>query len=207
MPSLHNVTENTKKILKIGGILILIIVFVFLLVRGGIFVKDYFFPTPPPPPTVTFGKLTPVIFPQSVSTDVTFTIDTVTGKLPVFTGESNIPLDRVRVYEIFNPEFSLLDLQNAKTIVSKVGFLGREVSLGDNVYQWTTTQSGLIRVIELNIVNKNFTYQSAFRQFERVLQALRMPDRQSSVARSKAFLQKMGLSQEILMSQRLGLSY
>lgn len=193
MPTLHNVTENTKKILKIGGIIVLSITTIFLLYRGGLYLKDVLFPTPPPAPTVTFGQLSPPLFPKSVSENLTYSIDTVSGTLPGFTDSEGIPLDRVVVYKIFNPTFSLLDLQNTKDTVSKIGFFGQEVSLGENIYQWTSVQTNLQRVIEMNIVNKHFTYASPFRDFERVLAAIRMPDRTSSVNRAKGFLTAMDL--------------
>lgn len=193
MPTLHNVTENTKQILKIGGIIVLTITTIFLLFRAGVFLKDFFFPTPPPPPTVSFGILTKPDFPQSVSENLTYTIDTVTGALPTFSDSEGTPLDRVSVYQIFNPTFSLLDLQNTKRTVSRIGFVGKEVSLGNNIYQWTTIQENLQRVIEMNIVNKHFNYASPFRNFERVLNAIRMPDRTSSVNRAEGFLKSMDL--------------
>lgn len=194
MATLHTVIEKTKIILKALGAIVAVVIVVLLIYRIGLFVRDRFFPEPPPPPTVTFGKLTAPVFPESVSSDLTYEIDTLTGKLPVITGENDLPLDRVTVYKIHNPVFSLLDLQNTKATVAKIGFLGKESPTGDpNVYLWTMASGGLQREILMNIVSKNFDYASSFRLSGRILSRLNMPDSAAAVTKSKEFLNTMNL--------------
>lgn len=194
MPTLHSVTENTKTLLKYGTIFIVSIFVLFLVFRGGVFIKEFFFPTPIPPPAADFGKLPPVRFPESLPHEgLTYTLDTVTGQLPTFSTESGKIRDRANVFRIINPAFSLLDLQNTKATVAEIGFFGREIPLGDNVYQWGSIVNGLERSIEMNIVNKNFTYATSFRTNPRFISPEELLSREQSIDASEKFLQEMSL--------------
>lgn len=194
MPTLHNVTEKTKKVLKILTIITITIVSIYLLFRLVLFLKETFFPTPPDPPTVTFGKIDVPTFPESESAGLNYEIDTVTGTLPVLLDENKKPLDRVNVYKIHNPEFSLLDLQNAKATVAKVGFLGKEnPTPNENVYLWTSSIGGLSKQIFMNIVSKNFDLGSNFRGSPEILARVNMPDTPAAIEAAQGFLNTMGL--------------
>lgn len=194
MPTLHNVTENTKTLLKFGGIFVISVVILFLIFRGGVFLKEFFFPTPVPLPAADFGKLPVVEFPESLPQEgLTFELDTVSGGFPSFSTESGKVRDRINVYKIVNPVFSLLDLQNAKSTVAEVGFIGREIPLGNNIYQWFAQSEGLEKSIEMNIVNKNFSYATSFRSTERILNPLVIPTKEGSIEAARNFLQSMSL--------------
>lgn len=194
MPTLHSVTEKTKRVLKVLAIIAIAIISIYLAFRIFLFIRELFFPTPPEPPTVSFGKLAPPEFPESETDGMTYEIDTVTGSLPLITDAEGKPLDRVTVRKIYNPQFSLLDLQNAKAIVAKVGFLGRENITGEeNVYLWSGIFGDLSAEMFMNIVSKNFDLGSNFRNSARVLSRQNMPDTLSAIARAESYLDSMNL--------------
>src|SRR5438105_4161158 len=96
MLSLHQATEDTKKLLKWLGISVGIILFLVFAVR---FYQFYSIRhAPPPPPTMLYGELAPIPFPQStIHGPFKYTIETVSGFLPDFP-------DREPVYKIVQPQ-------------------------------------------------------------------------------------------------------
>src|SRR4029077_17553916 len=83
------------------------------------------------PPTVSFGKLSPIQFPESTNTpSLTYSLNTTSGNLPDFG-------DRATVYKMNPMQPNLLALDNAKTLVAKVGFFNDPQQVSDIKYQWT----------------------------------------------------------------------
>lgn len=191
MATLHNVIETTKTILKWAGIAIGSIILIVLIYRGGLFIKETFFPTPPPPPTVLFGKLPKIPFPPSKQEiKLSFIIDTVNGKLPVFYDEKKRVRDRANVYKISHDELTLLDLQNTKNQVAKVGF-GGGTHINENIYRFQKSES-LQKTMDIDIVNKNFTISSAFAFNQNILENHSLPDPTSATDDTTEFLKSLG---------------
>ncbi|MBI2195912.1 MAG: hypothetical protein HYU48_02605, partial [Candidatus Levybacteria bacterium] len=89
MATLSSTTAWTRKIIKWVSIVAGAFFATMLLYRTVLFVKQQI--SPPPPPTVAFGKLSEIVFPQSQEDEaLSYSIDTITGALPVFPDRANV---------------------------------------------------------------------------------------------------------------------
>lgn len=155
MPTLHDTTELTKNVFKWGGAGIAGIILLVFLVRGGIALFNIIFPKTPPPPTTVYGKITAIPFPESQFTQkYTYTVDTISGKLPVFS-------DRIEVFETITPVPKLLDLRDARVLVNKAQYAAGETVITDTVYSWRYN-SNFNKKMTYNIVSKDFSIDSNF---------------------------------------------
>ena len=161
MWTLHSTTEWVKKGLKWISIFLLVALGIYLLYRGGLLVKEYFFPTPVEPPNVLYGKLPKMEFPKNVvSGDFTYDLQTITGFLPNFT-------DRGPVREFLFNTTSLLDVDRAREKVAKIGLTIKdpgtveEKSITPIIYQWTQNV-GTPQTVTLNTLNNTLSYVTPY---------------------------------------------
>lgn len=183
MPTLNKAKRQTQATLKWGGILVLII-FLFLIgTRGATFVKDIL--TPPSPPQASFGRLSPIPFPNQQKENVTYALDTLTGFLPNFS-------DRAKVYKIAPIQPTLLGLPKAREKAGAVGFRSQETQIAEDVYQWTNQDSNLQRKITINIFSFDFTVSSPFLAASS-LQTLTSQEKNNVVETARSFLADMVL--------------
>ncbi len=158
--------------------------------------KDTLFPAPVPAPEMKFGKIPPLVFPKTViNSDFTYTIDTLTGELPVFQ-------DKVNVYPIIGSTPNFLNLQKAKTRISSLGFtrtgsseLVPEIALSDSVYEWHD-ESVLRRKITLDINSSNFRLTTDYASNAAVLSARLLADEEYAKNTAKGMLSSMGILPE-----------
>lgn len=192
MPTLHNVTDKTKLALKWGGITLAACLLIFLLYQGGLFIKNTFFPTQAPPPTALFGKLPPINFPNDTTNKkLTYVVDTVTGRLPVFVDQTNKPRDRIKIYVLSHSELTLLDLQETKNSVANVGFSGQGIQTSENIYRFQKSDL-LSKTLDIDIVSRNFTVSSSFSFNETILDALNLPDKTEAINDTTSFTRTLG---------------
>lgn len=192
MLTLHTLSEEVRTVLKWVGGIAGVFFLIFLIFKGGGFIKNTFFPTPPPPPTVTFGKLPKIAFPQSVS-DIRFgyTVDTISGSLPVFP-------DRAAVFKTISKESSLFDLNNARDKVKQIGFsfdgyvIASESALSPTLYEWEN-HDDLAKKITMDIVTNNFRLNSAYLTNYSVLNPPSFPSESDAVGKVTQFLTDMSL--------------
>lgn len=190
MPTLHEVTKDTKKILFVCSFLLII----FLLVGGYInlrqTIQEKFFPIPPAPPTVLFGKLANLPFPKSKFTqEFSFTIDTLSGVLPVFP-------DRVKVYKTTTKEPNLLALTKAEEKVSSIGFKSPGTSLNEFLYQWNDAQNPNRKLL-LNINSYNFTLTSDFIHDPTISQSIQTPTERYATEKAQLFFSSLYFPSDI----------
>ncbi|MFH1186717.1 MAG: hypothetical protein V1697_00930 [Candidatus Levyibacteriota bacterium] len=155
MPTLSQVSFETRSIAKWGGIIVGVFLLLFILFKAGVFIKETLYPTPPPPPTVGYDVLNPIIFPeQKEERSFTYTLDTVTGTFP------NFP-DRAKVFTIAKAEPDLLALRKAEEKMNRADFSEKPVLIGQNVYKWTTNKP-FPKAISYNILTLDFNLTSSF---------------------------------------------
>lgn len=192
MPTLHDVTDKTKLILRWAGITVAACIVILLLYQGGLFIKNTFFPTKAPPPTALFGKLPPISFPKDTANKkFNYVVDTVTGKLPVFIDEQKKPRDRIKVYTISHNELTLLDLQETKNRVANVGFSGPGIPISENIYRFQK-RDHLPKTLDIDIINKNFTVSSSFAFNQEILDALNIPNQSEAISDTTSFARTLG---------------
>lgn len=192
MLSLHDTTEDIKKFalwgaIAAGGIIILIILF-----RIGGALIGIFNPPKVLPPTVALGTLPALSFPQSVTSEkLTYVNNTLSGELPAMP-------DRLLVYKIHQDTGNLLNLDQAKSGVSAIGFTpdpvssdAAQIQLSNTQYQWTST-TDLPKKITMDIISKNFVFQSDFMTYPPTLSASFLPNENDAVQTALGFLTQVG---------------
>jgi hypothetical protein len=186
MPTLHDTTVLTKKIFTWGGIGIAAIILLVFLIRGGAALFSILFPKAPPPPTTVYGKMSPVPFPESqFSEKYTYSIDTVSGKLPVFP-------DRAKVFETITPVPRLLDLRDSRILVNKTQYAAGETSITDTVYSWRYN-SNFNKKITYNIVSKDFTIDSNYLTDPLLVDTIGTPTAETAIKSVTQFLETLEL--------------
>jgi hypothetical protein len=196
MITLHSTTDLVKTTGKWLAILISSILLIFLLIKGGTFIKERYFPEPDPPPTTPYGKLEKITFPKSALTQqFTYVLDTKSASLP------NFP-DREKVYPIKKNQSTLLNLDRAKTKVKEIKFTNiegevvPETTLSESLYMWQDS-SELQRRIQMDIVSFNFTMSSIFpddvASDSAIIRAIYLPNENVAKDIAKGFLGDMSL--------------
>lgn len=150
MANLTLVREEIFRFLKWASIVIAFIFVAFILIKiaGGI--KNILFPPGPP---ALFGKLEAPKFPESVNkAKLTYTINTLSGKLPTFPS-------LIRINKIENPPPNLLALKNFDERFDNLNF-GSRKKLSENYYRWSN-EDEISREITMDIVSGNFNMTSS----------------------------------------------
>lgn len=184
MPTLNKAKDETKTVLRWGGISFGIIIIFFMAIKFITFVKDLI--TPPPPPSASFGKLPSIPFPNQVKENITYSINTLTGYLP------NFP-DRAKVYKITTTPPTLLGLDKASEKVAQIGFISPGAQIADDTYQWVN-QDPLQKSITMNIFSSNFSLSSPYLITPSLVAFSGTDDMNSAVDTANSFLSKMTLS-------------
>lgn len=182
MITLHNTTEETKLILKWGGILIGTILIFLIFFRLGKNLKEFLYPTPPPPPTVSFGKLPKIIFPKNTNDkNFSYTLDTLSGTLPAFS-------DRTNVYPILHPKPNLLSSKRALEKAEKIGFNTQGKPLSETLYEWND-ELLLSRKFVIDTISSNFSYSSDLFSDKQILK--NPESKEKSIELARAFLESL----------------
>lgn len=198
MATLSNVTSLTRKLLKwlgLGIAALLVLMLVFKIID---FVKQQI--TPPPPPTVSFGKLPAIEFPPSqTGKTLSYSIDTITGALPVFS-------DRAAVYKTIPSMPELLALNKATSKVQSAGFNSSGTQLSEGVYQWTQNPQGLElqKKMVLNIFSGDFNLSSNFLEDSQVLAGNNLPNETAAINSAENLLSNMSsMPDDIIIDKTL----
>ncbi len=186
MPTLHNVTQETKTIFTWITIAIAALILLIGVFRFGRVIKEYFFPTPLPPPSVAFGKLMPLTFPKNATDNhLLYVLDTISGTFP------NFP-DRATINRLEKPVPNFLDLKRAQDRVSQIGFTTNGIALSNTKYLWNE-QTSPFRKLTFDIVSSNFTISSNYLFNPDMLQNKNLPDQTNAPAIASSFLAKVSL--------------
>lgn len=189
--------HDTSMLLKKAGIGstvgISVVVLIVVLVRVGIGIKNSYYPPTKDPPTQTYGALSPLQFPESiVNNNFTYTIETITGKLP-----DNLP-DRLSVFPITESLPNFLNLDIARKKVASLGFIsenGRtalpETQLTNPYYEWNEP-AGFKRKMKMNINSFDFEMTSDFLSSVTVTSGKFISDERGAVEIAKNFLSDGG---------------
>src|SRR3989338_7471079 len=136
MASLAQVTKETRLILKIGSSVAILVFIIFLIFKGGSFIRDTFFPAPPAPPEEKFGALPVMSFPQDAATQAVpeFRVNTISGNLPTFS-------TTIKVYELKQIESSITALQSARNRAAVLGYTQNQQIITPTIYKWSEASS------------------------------------------------------------------
>lgn len=185
MTTLQIVTDFSRKVLAIAAMITIGGLLIYFGIKIGFAIKEAINPTPPPPPTVSYGKLPPIIFPDSADvTGVSYSVNTVTGDYPDFG-------DRARIYRIGTQSPSLLALQNATQQLLAAGFASTPQAVSDVLYSWTNSDP-LPKTLTYNIQTHDFTMTSNYLHDATVQAATNVPDQPTATGLVTSFLTSIG---------------
>lgn len=183
MLTLSNASNDTKEILKWGGLIIAGLVILVVLIRMILIVKEAVFPTPPPKPTVLFGKLEAQVFPKNATDQVlTYSINTLSGDLPRL-------LDQAKVFTIqtFTPD--LLGLSRAKKMAGQAGYTKEPNKLSETLFEWTDPNNPEIsRKLTMDTINYNFNITSNYTSNNSFTSGQGLPNQDSAISDAQDLL-------------------
>jgi hypothetical protein len=190
--TLHQTTELARKTAIVTGIGLGIFLILFLFIQTGMFLGRIFFPPKTIPPNHAYEKLPAIPFPPNpYQGGVTYTLNTLSGDLPVFP-------DRINIYPITKHEPNLLNLDKAKQkattfkFIDLAGNLLPEKRVGDVVYEWAEP-TGLKRILKMDIVTFNFSISSNYLSSLLVLNAQNLSNEQNAIETAQNFLKGVNL--------------
>lgn len=168
MATLPKVTRNIRTSLKVGGVFSVFLLASILTLKLVQFIKEKYYPPPAPPIAQKFGMLPRVSFPPQLPTQLKFSVNTVSGTLPVFP-------DRIKVYKIKQKEQKLLDLLNARALLAAIHFTKKERQVFDTLYEWhhRSMENTFIRY---DILSRNFSFHSDYMKDPLVVETPSLPN-------------------------------
>ncbi len=196
MPTLHQVTEETKTTAVWGSISVVILIVLVMIFNA---LRPILFPVREPAPTVSFAKLPPIIFPGNTSgVNLSYTIDTLSGDLPVLA-------DQMLVYqELPTQTPHLYMLQQESNKINAIGFSGpniTEIQFSETLYSWT--QSGdPPKTIVLDFLSNNFNLTSPYASSQAVLTSKFSGNESTALNIASNFLNAMGANLSDLDSSK-----
>lgn len=186
MATLSNVKKKFTTVAKWGGLIFGILILIFFLIKLTAFVKEIISPTQPPAPEAKFGKLSPINFPQGIKRNFKYSIDTISGELPVFSQ------DRINVYKIGVEEPDILAVEKMNTRLSQLGFSSKPEQLSDTVYRWQDSNT-LLKSLVLNVYRGEFILTTNFLLDQTLLFSNNIPTDEEATAMAKNFLETLSM--------------
>lgn len=199
MATLTETAAATRKLLKIGAIVLVgIICFKFLTLIFNTYIRVVK-PSPPPPPTVSFGKIPTISFPEKLLPELTLRLETPSGGTP------NLG-DRTTIYlmPIFRSNFLALD--QAKVTAKKMGFKDEPKAITDRRFRFENEEF-LPSILEMDIINGSFTLKRNWQTDPTIMTEKQLPGKEQTVVETKNFLRNIGLLSEELNNARIEVSY
>jgi hypothetical protein len=199
MATLTETAAAARKIIKVGGLLLG--VFLFVKFSWFIYVNYIMAIKPPPkePPTVAFGKLPTIEFPEKLHPELTLRLETPSGGTP------NLG-DRGTVYLMPTFRSSFLALQQANELVSKINFLKTPKEITERRYRWENDEF-LPSILEMDIIDGSFTLKRNWQSDPTILSEKQLPGKEQVVVETKNFLRQIGLYTEDLNEARIEVTY
>lgn len=186
MPTLSVVKFDFLKVSKWIGIIVAILITLFLLIKGALFIKEKIHPTPPAPPNVSFGKLPPISFPEGIKKDFKYSIDTLSGELPVFP-------DRTNVYKMGQSKPDILAVQRMSEKATSLGFNPEPEQLSETVYRWRSNKDEMKKALVVNVLFGEFNLSSNFILNEKLLSEQGPLSETDAINNAKEFLNALSL--------------
>lgn len=153
MAKLADVDNEIRIIGKVAAVGAVALVILFIVIMGGQFIKNAFFPAPPAPPGEKFGTLPAPDFPDKTAQNLTYNVNTVSGSLPSLSNTG-----KMNVYKTVTIPSSLTALSNTRLALNSVGYNAGEAKIDEDTYQWTNPSNNT--ALQYNIATNDFTISS-----------------------------------------------
>ncbi len=199
MSTLTQVAYTTRKTIKWGTFIIVLIIFGKIIIGAGLTFWKQLNPPPPPPPTVSFGKLPLIEFPKKEAVGgLQYKLETPTGTFPKFS-------DRAKVFFIPYQRPNLLALDRAKKEASQMGFIQEPEAVSEKVYQWRKPNEGLMLVMDTVSGSFDLTYD--WQKDQDLLMARNLPGKEQAIKEAINFIQKTKTVELDLLDGRMEVNY
>jgi len=199
MPSLTETAQMARKSIKVGGLAIIVILFI----RLGIFVYNTYIkvinPPPPPAATVAFGKLPVIEFPEKLHPELTLRLETPTGGTP------NLG-DRAIVYLMPTFRSNFLALDEAKVTAKRMRFTSNPKEITERRYRWENNEF-LPSTLEMDIINGSFLLKRNWQADPTILTEKQLPGKEQTAIEADNFLTQAGLMTDELKMAKSEISY
>ncbi len=148
--TLTTVAIQTRKVIRYGVLFVILMIVARIILSIGVSVYKAVVPKPTLPPTAQFGPLPALPFPKPNRElpTLNITIETATGKLPVFATQAN-------VYYMPPYATNLFSFDNARSKAKILGFDGQPLQLSETLYRYTSSSAPA--TLEMNIVTNAFS--------------------------------------------------
>ncbi|MBP9815276.1 MAG: hypothetical protein KBC63_03050 [Candidatus Levybacteria bacterium] len=151
--SLAQITREARFSLKIGGLIIVSLILIFLVFQGGLFIKNFLFPQPPTPAEEKFGSLPTLVFPESTNSLPEFKLNTVSGNFPSFPST-------ILVYKLQQKTPKVSDYQSARNRAASLGYTQNQQAINQSLYKWSKSNAN--NVLFYDITSLNFSVESDY---------------------------------------------
>jgi hypothetical protein len=192
MATLTEVSQVARKVIKFGGIALVVLILFPGFAR---IVKRIYLtlnPPPPPAPTVIYGKLPRLDFPAMPNTATPeYTLETIEGGLPKLDNQA-------KVYVVGINKSRLLTLNRVKQKVVSLGFVNEPIQTDEQTYLFVHPKIGSL--LSYNVVSGSFTYSYDWTQDNAIYQSHDIPVGSESISEAKSFLNSVGSLSEDLVS-------
>ncbi len=162
-----------------------VIAYILLRIFWSIFIAVFLliFPPKAPPPNHLFGKLPPLVFPQTAtpSAKLTFQLQTIEGTVPKAS-------ESATVYFMPKTAPNLLGLNKAQEFASGFNFDATPVQENKNIYRFNDAELPLRR-LRYDIVSGNFILRYAFEQDPTIFSVKNLPLPEAGISEAVNLLQ------------------
>jgi hypothetical protein len=187
MATLTETTYYSRKTIKFTGIGIAGYILLQILITNGIKLYRHLNPPPPPPPTVGFGILPKIEFPDNPGYNYKLQLEIPTGSFPSFP-------DRATVYYMPFRKPSLLALDEATKLATKLRFTNQPKDLSSGIYEWEKNIPSPL-ILKINSLDGSFTLSYQWQTDSNLLLDKNLQGRERTLTMAKGFFQTIGLSQ------------
>lgn len=193
MPTLTTTAYYTRKIVKYGSVVLVILLFSKVVIEGLVAFWKKIHPPAPPAPTVIFGKIPDLEFPAKENIGgLEYTLETPTGALP------GLP-DRAKVFFVPYQQPNLLALDRAKQKAKLMEFTNEPLKLSEKIYKWIRTNNDLV-TMEMDIFSGSFTYNYNWQLDQNILSGKSLPGKEQAKTEAINFLKKVNLLEDDLLN-------
>ncbi|MBU1129981.1 hypothetical protein KKE45_01525 [Patescibacteria group bacterium] len=177
--SLTDTAHTTRKLLKFGGLGIILFSFFWSFLVTGI--KAYRKANPPKLyPTTRFGKLPAITFPSKKIQKKDFILELANDEFPEFP-------DQAKVYVVYRPTSTLLALEEDTKTARNLGFVSQPIKISNGIYRFENNTLG--KTLTMNVLDGSFKLEYPYRSDQTLQGSGKLPSISQAIGSAKSFLQ------------------
>lgn len=177
--SLTHTAYMSRNIIKYGGVMVLLVVFLWMSITTGY--KIYRATHPEyVAPTQKYGILPAIIFPEKEKTNKNFSFEFANDTIPKFN-------DQAKVYFIYRSSSSIMALENDKRTAEKFEFVEEPTEIKTGIYEFKN--SALNKTLTMNVLNGSFKITYPYMDDQLLLNPKNMPSKNEAIDIASSYLE------------------